>query len=1684
MNLFVKSIMSWLRHPDFGDQDKNLSALHIQLMALIMITIAVILGVVYIAEGQIIYVMFLLASILVQSLVIGLVRFWKLQAASNLFLMTALVLLTLGILSGGGIHSSSVIVYPIILIFASLLLERKPYMLYTALCVASIALVIYAENQKITQPYVPDAPELPLFLSISLIVLSGAVIGRFITESLQNNIQKSRLYAQELSNQKAILDRVGQVVVSCLMDGTIIYWNQAAMSLSGWKAEEAIGRKYYEVIPAQITPGMIEGIRITLLDGRVWSGEVYVPRRDKDPLTVLATISGLRDGAGTLTGWVGVATDLSERVKSEQYAAQHAREVALLYRVGISLTSGKDLVETLLALQEEISHVIRADAFYVAIYDDKTDIIRYPIFLDADTPLGDSPRRLSEQPGLTGAVIFSGKSLYLPDMMVEEVQRQYKPLNDNDFVLHTFLGIPLVVSGRVIGMLSVQSEQVDAYTSDQIQLMENVAIQAAIAIDKANLLDQLKQQLAEREHAEVRLRERESILEAVTFAAEQFLKSPEWRTNMDAVLERFGKTLKVTHAYLFEDHLNAQGEAVTSMRYEWTAPGYPSDLDTPYFQGSKIDQAGFEEQVEALRRGEVRSGNLSTFMPVEKEAMASIGVKAILEVPIFVNGREWGAIGFDDFEKEREWSTAEVDALKIAAGVLSAAIQRQETESSLHESERIYRQAIEAAGAVPYYRNYAENRYEFIGREIENIIGYKAEEITPQFWLEIMRENIPLGEGEGMPIDDAVAHARKGKFKIWRSDMLVVAKNGAEKWITDSAVELFDDSDLSYASVGIMQDVTDRKMTEANLRKREAMLAASTFAAEQFLRAADWRMTIMDVLERLGVEFGASHAYLFEKHMGENGVMLNSLRYEWVAPGQMSDMDKPDYQNAPVQDQLFSRYYSILDSGEPFVGGASYYRTEPTEKEWIDFMGMKALLEMRIVVDGRQWGTIGFDETVNEREWTPMEVDVIRVAANVLGAAIKRQLDQDALKHELEERKQTEASLRKREALLSALAFAAEQFLRTSNWRDAVDSVLERLGRELNVSHAYLFERELDLNGEIRSSMRNEWTAPGEISDLEDDTFHNLSLNNENIQTAYERLNAGLPYIGNSSSFTENERNYWQSLGVKALLEMRIIVDGQQWGLIGFDDSVRERDWLPIEVDVIKVAANVLSAAIKRQLDRDALQSELNEHRQTAQALRFSEEKFSKAFESTQVFMTLENQDHVFVDVNKAFLEGVGYQRDEVIGHNASELNIIYDPEDARRLRQAIRENGSLKDFEIRYRRHSGAVGAVLLSSKKFVVDGQEYTLTSGLDITARKQAEENYRNIFNNSIDGIFQSLDDGRFLTVNPAMARIYGYDSPEEMLRMVNDIGSQLYVDAKQRDEVRRRLAAGERLIGYETFEYRKDGSTFWTSMTAQAVMDETGKVLYYEGTVEDITPRKQAEADREKLIADLESKNTELERFTYTVSHDLKSPLVTINGFLGYLEQDAASGNMDRLKKDMQRIQDAVNKMQRLLNELLELSRIGRMMNSPQVNSFNELIHEALEIVQGRLSGLNVQVDIQPNLPVISGDKPRLVEVLQNLLDNAAKYMGNQPNPRIEIGCQNKEDGKPVFFVRDNGMGIAPEYHERIFGLFNKLDSTSEGTGIGLALVKRIIEVHGGRIWVESELGNGATFYFTLQGSPPS
>jgi signal transduction histidine kinase len=243
------------------------------------------------------------------------------------------------------------------------------------------------------------------------------------------------------------------------------------------------------------------------------------------------------------------------------------------------------------------------------------------------------------------------------------------------------------------------------------------------------------------------------------------------------------------------------------------------------------------------------------------------------------------------------------------------------------------------------------------------------------------------------------------------------------------------------------------------------------------------------------------------------------------------------------------------------------------------------------------------------------------------------------------------------------------------------------------------------------------------------------------------------------------------------------------------------------------------------------------------------------------------------------------------------------------------------------------------------------------------------------------------------------------------------------------------------------------------------------------------------DRQRQEDEIKSKNAELERFTYTVSHDLRSPLITIKGFAGALLTDAAAGRTNRLKEDLNRIVQAADKMADLLNGLLQLSRVGRIVNPPIEVAMNKLVEDALALLAGSIAQRQARVTVQPGLPPAFGDPQRLQEVVQNLVENALKFAAPGRSPEIEIGCLPAGD-QATYYVRDHGRGIEPRFHETIFGLFNKLDPRSDGTGIGLALVRRILEFQGGSIWVESDgPGQGATFYFTLPerkalSTPPS
>lgn len=366
-------------------------------------------------------------------------------------------------------------------------------------------------------------------------------------------------------------------------------------------------------------------------------------------------------------------------------------------------------------------------------------------------------------------------------------------------------------------------------------------------------------------------------------------------------------------------------------------------------------------------------------------------------------------------------------------------------------------------------------------------------------------------------------------------------------------------------------------------------------------------------------------------------------------------------------------------------------------------------------------------------------------------------------------------------------------------------------------------------------------------------------------------------------------------------------------------------------------------------------------------------------------------------------------------------------------------------------------------------------------DITERKiaeeavkESEEKFRSLFENITEGIAihelvyenNTPVNYRIIDVNPAFKLFCGIE-PETA---VGKLSTKVY--GTKKPPYLKEYANVAQTRQPHRFE------TFFPGLNKHFIINAISpKEGQFATVFEDITEQKEIEKEMKR-------RNEELTRFIYTVSHDLKSPLVTIKSFTSYLKEDIENQDKESQEKDIRYIENAADKMGKLLDELLELSRIGRK-DEPKTEVLLEYItHSAVDLVAGRINERKVTVKFTGPKVMVYGHSQRLIQLYQNLIDNAVKFMGNQPNPVIEIGSQpgNNEGKGLILFVRDNGSGIDPRYNHKLFGLFEKLDVNSEGTGIGLALVKRIIEVHNGTIWFISEgLGKGTTFYFTLEGS---
>lgn len=360
---------------------------------------------------------------------------------------------------------------------------------------------------------------------------------------------------------------------------------------------------------------------------------------------------------------------------------------------------------------------------------------------------------------------------------------------------------------------------------------------------------------------------------------------------------------------------------------------------------------------------------------------------------------------------------------------------------------------------------------------------------------------------------------------------------------------------------------------------------------------------------------------------------------------------------------------------------------------------------------------------------------------------------------------------------------------------------------------------------------------------------------------------------------------------------------------------------------------------------------------------------------------------------------------------------------------------------------------------------------TIGVDISERKRGEERFRYAVEASPNAMIMVDAQGSIVLVNSRTSELFGYTEQELLGQPLNLLIPKqyhqthtLHVKDFIEQSMEHKMGVGRELLGLH-----KDGHEIPLEIGLNPLQTNEGRFVI--ASAIDITERKLA-------MAILREKNAELERYSYMVSHDLKSPLVTIKTFLGYLKEDMTKGDMARIDKDLDFIGKAADKMGQLLDELLEMSRIGRVVSLPVHINWRDALDEALTINAGAIAQRGVTVTVADTDVMLLGERPRLVQIWQNLVDNAVKFMGDQPAPQIRIGVTLGAPGA-IFYVCDNGIGVDTRYHDKIFGIFEKLDASVPGSGLGLALVQRIVQLYRGDIRIESQgVGHGACFYFTL------
>ncbi|MGZ5351244.1 MAG: PAS domain-containing protein [Actinomycetota bacterium] len=1215
---------------------------------------------------------------------------------------------------------------------------------------------------------------------------------------------------------------------------------------------------------------------------------------------------------------------------------------------------------------------------------------------------------------------------------------------------------------------------------------------------------------------------RDAILQAVADAAEWLLLAADWRFAAHDVISRLGIAAEVSRAYVIENHPGPDGTTLGSLSVEWCGPGIPSNEGNEFLTGYDWEQ-GFGRFAELHRAGEAVMGAVADFLPEERPELERQGIVSLVELPVMVRGAWWGAVGFDDCASVRDWTGAEIDALRAAATLLGAAIGRQLQDEEVRRSERRYRQLVERLPGITYTDEVpAEGGpavQGFVSPQVLDILGYPPERFTndPLFWFSVMHP-------EDRDRLTAAGAFDSADTSLFDEEYRMIAADGRTVWVHDSSIPIFAlDGSLEYF-LGFTIDITERKLAEERQRATEqryrdlverlpavtylqsvvpgtSVAAATTYMSpliegmlgypveRWYSDVGFWRQIahpddreLIESMETESEETGESFSY-------DHRLIAADGRVVWVheeavlirtaddAPPYWQGfiLDITERKQAEEQLRQAEERFRLIVERTPAVT----YQEAHTAAGTYDLSTLTSYVSPQIeAITGfpaARWNEPGFwieriypedreqvqvESSAASDSCEPYRQDYRMIAADgrIVWFHDESQLIRDhdgrplywqGVMVDITDRKEAEEQLRQ-----------AEERFRTIVERTPaiVYQELPSGGGVRNASVVFVSSQIERILGYAQDA----WTVPGAWIDMvhPDDRARMLA-------TGAASSDVGAPYSDEYRMIAADGRVVW------------------------FHDEavlISDEHGLPLMWQGVMVDITDQKAAEERFRDAEARYRALVEH--------------IPAVVYTETLDADPERFYISPQVEHAF----GWTEDEWRWTPDFWFDHLH-PDDVEAVTEVDRRsNETLQAYSMDYRfRHRDGRWVWVRDEAMFLPgpEGEGYWQGFLLDITERKESEvalseaelkfrtiveQNQAIFYTQEIDPDDPTISNTTYIA--PGNTEMIGYTLAEIQ---ADPALWRRIVHPDDRERVFAADAESNRGEGDDHFslEYRmlaKDGRVVWVQDEARLVRLQ-GREPYWQGFLLDITERKQTEAQLERALAVEreaarrlraldEMKNT----FLQAVSHDLRTPLAAILGLAITLERGDVQLEEHDAKDLARRIAGNARRLDRLVTNLLDLDRLSRGIVAPKLEptDIGDLARRAVEESE-LLSSARVRIDITPT--VLPADASKVERIIENLLANTARH--TPASATIWVRVHPVDDGG-IILVEDNGAGVDEPLREAIFEPFRQgpdAPSHSPGVGVGLTLVRRFAELHGGRAWVEPRDGGGASFRVFLPAVPP-